>query len=540
MADTDGSETLNLTFTNVPAGATMSDGTNTYTPIDGNITMDGVNPDNISSITLNPPSEFSGQIELGVEAVSVDTNGVTTDILDSAETAILTVDVAAVASGFNGDGINATISDYTPTADGISVDVDVTGINVVDSDGSESLTLSIKGLGDSAEVTYLDNGESIEVAKDSNGNFAITMDPSSDDYASIMQNITITATNADDLEGDIKFDATVTESSNGSSTTISDSVSVADFVIDETLGGDTQEDTRSINKDILFDLNATLPDTGSDNEKLGTIEIGLPDGAELNYANGNTVATSNGVASISIVIVDDSGQIDESIHGANQSVDGLITMTQSEFDTLQITPPDNFSGEMNIDTTFSAFEVDNSNNIIEGIDGVSTTNSESITVENIIEGTDADDVIIGTETGETIDAGAGNDILSFDVNDTIDGEEGLDTLVLEGDMENIDFSGFSDNISNIETIDLGKGSQNISLDIQDVLDMTDDTNNLLRIDGDSSDSIDLDTDNSNEWILGDFQTTDELTGQTYDTYTSGEGDATVTLEISTDIQISES
>jgi hypothetical protein len=195
---------------------------------------------------------------------------------------------------------------------------------------------------------------------------------------------------------------------------------------------------------------------------------------------------------------------------------------------------------MNIDTTFSAFEVDNSNNIIEGIDGVSTTNSESITVENIIEGTDADDVIIGTETGETIDAGAGNDILSFDVNDTIDGEEGLDTLVLEGDMENIDFSGFSDNISNIETIDLGKGSQNISLDIQDVLDMTDDTNNLLRIDGDSSDSIDLDTDNSNEWILGDFQTTDELTGQTYDTYTSGEGDATVTLEISTDIQISES
>ncbi len=106
----------------------------------------------------------------------------------------------------------------------------------------------------------------------------------------------------------------------------------------------------------------------------------------------------------------------------------------------------------------------------------------------------------------------------------------------------IDFSGLADNISNIETINLGDGAQNIiSLSAEDVLDMTDDTNNLLRIDGDDSDSINLntDTDGAGEWKLGEFQTENEA-GEKFDVYTSGEGDATVTLEISTDIEISES
>jgi len=112
-----------------------------------------------------------------------------------------------------------------------------------------------------------------------------------------------------------------------------------------------------------------------------------------------------------------------------------------------------------------------------------------------------------------------------------------DTLIIGEDMQ-IDMSGLSDAISNIETIDLGAGEQNItSLSTEDVLDMTD-TDNLLRIDGDSTDSIDLNTQGDDaEWKLGEFQTTDEITGETYNTYTSVEGDDTVTLEISTDIQV---
>ena len=64
-----------------------------------------------------------------------------------------------------------------------------------------------------------------------------------------------------------------------------------------------------------------------------------------------------------------------------------------------------------------------------------------------------------------------------------------------------------------------------------------DTDNLLRIDGDSHDSIDLNTKGPDaEWTLGDFKT-DAETGATYQEVTGVEEDVTVTLEISTDIHI---
>ena len=58
----------------------------------------------------------------------------------------------------------------------------------------------------------------------------------------------------------------------------------------------------------------------------------------------------------------------------------------------------------------------------------------------------------------------------------------------------------------------------------------------LRIDGDSTDRIEL---NGEEWSLGEFKT-DSETNQTYQEYTAGEGDATVTLEISTEIEVQDS
>jgi len=121
----------------------------------------------------------------------------------------------------------------------------------------------------------------------------------------------------------------------------------------------------------------------------------------------------------------------------------------------------------------------------------------------------------------------------------IDGGEGLDALVFSDDM-NIDFSVLDDNIANMEVINLGEGSQNITLlTVDDVLEMTD-TDNILRIDGDASDSIELNTTgNDAEWTLGDFKT-DAETGATYQEVTSVEGDSTVTLEISTNIEINES
>ncbi len=165
----------------------------------------------------------------------------------------------------------------------------------------------------------------------------------------------------------------------------------------------------------------------------------------------------------------------------------------------------------------------------------------------------------GGEGNDTIDVGgkdfkaygeAGDDTFKIDENDfksgsgnkaddfngSIDGGEGLDGLVLSDDL-NIDFSKLSDDISNIENITLDEGDQHITdLSIDDVLDMTD-SGNVLRIDGDSDDSISLNTEGDDaEWTLGDFKT-DAETGVTYQEVTGVEDDKTVTLEISTEIQI---
>jgi len=182
--------------------------------------------------------------------------------------------------------------------------------------------------------------------------------------------------------------------------------------------------------------------------------------------------------------------------------------------------------------------------------------------DNIVEGPESlvFDIIDSAWEGANPDGdygGEGNDYIKFNINDSdsvsdeddtiefnstqsTDGEDGLDTLLFSDDID-IDFTALSDSISNIEVVNLGDGDQNItSLTLEDVFDMTDD-NNTLRIDGDAGDTISLDTDQvgSGEWELGDFKT-DAETGATYQEYTGTVDESTVTLEISTEIQVDES
>ena len=87
-------------------------------------------------------------------------------------------------------------------------------------------------------------------------------------------------------------------------------------------------------------------------------------------------------------------------------------------------------------------------------------------------------------------------------------------------------------MANIEILNLGDGEQNITnISLEDVMDMTN-SNNILRIEGTDGDSISLDE----EWTLGNI-TTDNTTGESYQEVTGGENDATVTLEINTEIHI---
>ncbi|DAB28976.1 MAG TPA: hypothetical protein CFH84_11995 [Sulfurimonas sp. UBA12504] len=280
-------------------------------------------------------------------------------------------------------------------------------------------------------------------------------------------------------------------------------------------GEDAQTNSTTIYQ-YTITLNAGVTDTDG-SESLSAISLfDLPTGVTLSDANGNVISTDeNGVYSVP---TDANGEVS-------------LTLTSSQ--------------ELSSDVL---------NGITASVTSSESNGGDTSTVEANaqieVTGTEADDTIIGTEADEyidgglgadTIDAGAGNDTILFDANDTaIDGGEGLDTLVFEGDM-NIDLGALENPITNMETLHLGEGEQKLSLSLDDVLDVTD-AENILRIDGDSADTINLDTLNtggSGEWTLGEFKT-DLETGQAYQQVTGGEGDNTVTLEISTKITIEES
>ena len=163
-------------------------------------------------------------------------------------------------------------------------------------------------------------------------------------------------------------------------------------------------------------------------------------------------------------------------------------------------------------------------------DGTINTGAGNDTVEI------KDDLGDVNESGH-INTGSGDDTIIVEdfVSGSIDGGEGLDTLVF-GEV-NIDLSALDDKISNIETIKLDSGDQNItSLTTEDVLNITD-SDNVLRIDGDSDDTVSLD---SGEWTLGDFKT-DAETGVGYNEYTGQADDgSSVTLEISTNVDVEQS
>ncbi len=56
LTDTDGSETLSLSISDVPVGATLTDGTNTFTATGSNTTVDVTNWI-LTNLSVTPPAD---------------------------------------------------------------------------------------------------------------------------------------------------------------------------------------------------------------------------------------------------------------------------------------------------------------------------------------------------------------------------------------------------------------------------------------------------------------------------------------------------
>ncbi|XIA64406.1 tandem-95 repeat protein [Bradyrhizobium sp. TZ2] len=126
---TDVSEVLSITITNVPQGAALSAG---IAGGDGTWTL---TPEQLAGLTLDPPENFSGTIELGVIATSTESDGTTAQTSNT-----LTITVAAVADQPDIAAVSTSISALS--AD----DIVPLGLTLSHGDSSEILTIEVQGV----------------------------------------------------------------------------------------------------------------------------------------------------------------------------------------------------------------------------------------------------------------------------------------------------------------------------------------------------------------------------------------------------------
>ena len=279
LTDTDGSETLSVTISDVPDGVTLSAGTLND---DGSYTL---TPDQLDGLTATPPADSNVDFDLTISATSVeqssgDTNTVTetlhVDVIGVADDPTLTVEI--------GDGT------YEGEEGGfeypLTIDSDVT-----DTDGSEKLSLTVAGL---PVAVVLSAG-----VRNDDGTWSL--EPGD------LPGLTMMVPNGVDTDFQVTVTSTATEN-DGDTASVSQSVNVEvqdgqaetpDLEVENTAG---YEDSP-----IALDVTAALVDTDG-SETLSVTISNIPDGATLSAGTVND--------------------------------DGSVTLTPAQLDGLTITPPE--------------------------------------------------------------------------------------------------------------------------------------------------------------------------------------------------------
>ena len=111
MTDTDGSETLAVSVSGIPVGATLTDGTHSFTAIAGQTSVD-VSSWAFASLTIVPKQGFTGDFQLTVSATATDHATLSTGAATNSKSVSQTIDiVVAPSQGTTTD--HGTITDVT-------------------------------------------------------------------------------------------------------------------------------------------------------------------------------------------------------------------------------------------------------------------------------------------------------------------------------------------------------------------------------------------------------------------------------------------
>ncbi|MBF7144109.1 MULTISPECIES: retention module-containing protein [Pseudomonas] len=278
-ADNDGSETHTTVISGIPVGATLTDGTHSYTAIatgDGTVDVSGWN---LSDISLTPPANASGTITLTVTGTATEgANGSTTAPVSNT----IVVNVTPVADA--PDIAHQVLSTREDT--GIALGTVAT---YADNDGSETHLTVISGIPVGAVI--------------SDGSHSYTSKPTGDGTVDVstwnLSGITLTPpANASDTIT-LTVTGTSTETANGSTATSSNTIVVnvapvadAPSVAHQTVSGD--EDTA-----VALGTVATYGDNDGSETHVTTVS-GIPLGATLTDGTHSYTALAGGDGTVDV------------------------------------------------------------------------------------------------------------------------------------------------------------------------------------------------------------------------------------------------
>ncbi|MFC4235519.1 Ig-like domain-containing protein [Thalassospira xianhensis] len=407
---TDNSETLTITISGVPEGATLSAGT---------LNEDGtwsLTSDDLEGLSITPPVDYSGSFDLeitasthdGVDIASV-TDTVMVNVIGEAD--LPTLDVSD-ASGREDSAITLNI-----------------GAGLTDS--SEVLTVTISGIPDGGILSAgTDNGD---------GSWTLAADD--------LEGLTITP--PDDYSGSFDLNVAVTSTDGEDTASVSDTITVEVAGVADTPTLDVSNASGSEDNAIALDIDAGLTDTS---ETMTITISGVPDGASL------SAGTSNGDGSWTLSASDLEGLSITPSGDYSGSFDLTVTVTsQDGSDTASI------SDTITVDVAGVADKptLDVSN--------VSGTEDSAITLDIDAGRTDSSEVltvtISGVPEGATLSAGTDNGDGSWTLSS--DDLEGL-TITPEHD-----FSGSFDltvTAQSADGEDVAATSSTITIDVSGVAD----------------------------------------------------------------------
>jgi hypothetical protein len=103
LTDTDGSETLAVSVSTIPAGTMLTDGTHSFTATASNTSVD-ISGWSFANLTVTPPLGFTGDLKLTVNATATDHATLSTGAATDSKTVSQTVDIIVAPNTTGGTG----------------------------------------------------------------------------------------------------------------------------------------------------------------------------------------------------------------------------------------------------------------------------------------------------------------------------------------------------------------------------------------------------------------------------------------------------